>query len=200
MDTRGGSSGSPIILMNNSKVIGLYKGYLEDNSNKINLNIGISIELIINKINNNNISYIKCTYEIKDNNYIQIINNRDKEDVNEEIESKIKIWNNAKKENLIFKKQFNRKGIYNIYFIIEKKLNNMSFMFNNCSSLKKINFISFKTDQVTNMSAMFEEYHELEYLDLSNFNTSNFNDMSWRFNRCHKIKQIKGINNLILIK
>ena len=96
VDTRGGSSGSPIILMNNSKIIGLHKGYLEDNSNKIN--IGISIELIINKINNNNISYIKCTYEIKDNNYIQIINNRDTEDVNEEIESKIKIWNNGKKK------------------------------------------------------------------------------------------------------
>ena len=128
---RGGSSGSPIILMNNSKVIGLHKGYLKDNPNKIN--IGIPIELIINKINNN-ISYIKCTYEIKDNNYIQIINNRDLEYVNEEIESKVKIWNNGKKENLIFKKQFNKKGIYNIYFIIEKKLNNMSFMFNNCSS------------------------------------------------------------------
>ena len=81
---RGGSSGSPIILMKNSKIIGLHKGYLKDNINKIN--IGIPIELIINKINKiNNISYIKCTYEIKDNNYIQIINNRYEEYVNEEI-------------------------------------------------------------------------------------------------------------------
>ena len=158
---RGGSSGSPIILMNNSKIIGLHKGYLKDIPIKIN--IGIPIEFIINKINN--ISYIKCTYEIKDNNYIQIINNRYLDIINEEIESKVKIWNNGKKENLIFKKQFNKKGIYNIYFIIEKKLNNMSFMFKNCSSLKEINFISFKTDQVTNMCAMFEECYELEYLD-----------------------------------
>ena len=106
---RGGSSGSPIILMNNSKIIGLHKGYLKDNPNKIN--IGIPIELIINKINKN-ISYIKCTYEIKDNdnNYIQLINNRGIKDVNDEIESKVKIWNNGKKENLIFKKKFNKKG------------------------------------------------------------------------------------------
>ena len=140
--SRGGSSGSPIILMKNSKIIGLHKGYLKDIPIKIN--IGIPIELIINKINN--VSYIKCTYEIKDNNYIQIINNRYLDIINEEIESKVKIWNNGKKENLIFKKKFNKNGIYIIYFIIEKKLNNMSLMFNNCSSLKEINFISFQTN------------------------------------------------------
>ena len=184
--TRGGSSGSPIILMNNLKVIGLHKGYLNDNPNKTN--IGIPIELIINKINN--ISYIKCTYEIKDNNYIQIINNRGNTGVNKEIESKVKIWNNGKKENLIFKKQFNTKGIYNIYFIIEKKLNNMSFMFNNCTSLKEIKFISLQTDQVTNMYAMFNECNELEYLDLSNFNTSNVTNMAGMFNGCNNLKYL----------
>ncbi len=36
---------------------------------------------------------IICTYDIKDNNEIQIINNKGKDDVNEEIEEKIKILN-----------------------------------------------------------------------------------------------------------
>ena len=49
----------------------------------------------------------RCTYLIKDNNEIQIINNRGKVEINEEIESKIKILNDNKKEDLIFKKQFN---------------------------------------------------------------------------------------------
>jgi len=107
--------------MNNSKVIALHKGYLEHNPSE-KINVGIPIELIIDKINRllHKISHIKCQYEIQDNdNYIQIINNRDKDLVNEEIELKIKMLNGDKKENLIFQKKFNKKGIYTIYFIIE---------------------------------------------------------------------------------
>ena len=81
----------------------------------------------------------RCTYEIKDYNATQIINNCFKNNMllNEEIESKIKILNGNKKEKLIFKKKFNKLGINTIDFIIEEKLNNMSFMFYNCTSLKK---------------------------------------------------------------
>ena len=43
-----------------------------------------------------------------------------------------------------------------IYFTSEEKLKNMSFIFNNCSSLKEIIFNSFDTDNVTNMKAMFQ--------------------------------------------
>ena len=49
LGTRGGSSGSPIILLHNFKVIGLHKGGVNSNENKIN--IGIPFNLIINKIN-----------------------------------------------------------------------------------------------------------------------------------------------------
>ena len=66
-------------------------------------------------------------------------------------------------------------------------------MFNKCSRLKAIEFISFKTENVTRMIGMFQECNELEYLDLSNFNTINVTD--WMFNLCHKLKEIKGINN-----
>ena len=53
---------------------------------------------------NKTISYIKCTYEVREENEIQIINDRSENYVNEEIASKIKIINGDKKENLIFKK------------------------------------------------------------------------------------------------
>ena len=52
----------------------------------------------------NRISF-RCTYEIKDNTEIQIINYRGIVDVNEEIKSKIKILNVNNKEDLIFKKK-----------------------------------------------------------------------------------------------
>ena len=141
-----------------------------------------------------------CTYEIKDNNEIQIINYKSDNYVNEEIESKIKIWNNGKKENLIFKKKFNKLGINSIDFIIEDKIKNMSYMFYKCSSLKEITFISFETAQATKMRAMFVDCKELEYLELSIFNTSNVTDMGFMFNGCNKLKEIKGINTFNTIK
>ena len=76
----------------------------------------------------------------------------------------------------------------------------MSFMFNNCSSLKKVEFISIDTTKVTNMSLMFQGCSELEYLDFSNIDTSNVADMKLLFSSCKKLKEIKGINNLNTIK
>ena len=77
--------------MRNSKVIGLHKGAIINNNSMDKINIGLPIDIIINKI-----SYIICIYEISDNNYIQIINNTDGLELNKEIESKIKILNNGK--------------------------------------------------------------------------------------------------------
>ena len=74
-------------------------------------------------------SLIECIYEIKDYNEIQIINNRNGVDVNEEIESKIKIWNNNQKEKLIFKKKFEKLGSNIITFKIEENLSKLSYIF-----------------------------------------------------------------------
>ena len=187
--TKRGSSGSPLLLIKNSKVIGLHsKGLTFANAEKVNF--GIPIELIINKI-----SYIRCTYEIFDYNYVQIINNTDGIEINKDIESKIKILNNGKEEKLIFTKKFDKTGIKTLYFSIDKILNDMSFLFNNCSTLKTVDFISCETNNVTNMRAMFQSCHKLENLDLTNFNTSKVTNMNRMFNCCNKIKQIKGINN-----
>ena len=50
----------------------------------------------------NKVSF-RCIYHIKDYNEIQIINDRDKATINEEIKSKLKILNDNKKEELVFK-------------------------------------------------------------------------------------------------
>ena len=93
---------------------------------------------------NEKISF-RCTYDIKDYNEQQIINDRDINEVNEEIKSKIKMLNGNQKEELIFKKKFNKIGYNIIDFIIEERLTNMSFLFNECKSLKKVEFFSFDT-------------------------------------------------------
>ena len=144
------------------------------------------------------ISYIKCTYDVKEDKEIQILNYRSENYVNDEIASKIKILSDNKIENLCFTKKFDKLGINTVTFIIEKELNNMSYLFYKCSSIKEINFISIKTTQVNKMRAMFVECFELEYLDLSNFDTSNVTDMAFMFNNCRKLKEIKV--SLLLIQ
>ena len=51
------------------------------------------------------ISYIECIYDIKDYNETQIINDRGKKYINEEIAAKIKILNGKQKESLSLKKK-----------------------------------------------------------------------------------------------
>ena len=143
---------------------------------------------------NNGKSLIKCTYEIKDYDEKQIINGRFGAYVNEDIESKIHIWNNNKKEKLIYKKKFNKLGLNTVYFAIEKKMNNLSFIFNDCSSLQQIQFINPQTEEVIQMCGMFNGCNELESIDLTNFDTSNVTDMTGMFIGCHKLKEIKGID------
>ena len=150
---------------------------------------------ICESCNNMNVPKIRCTYLIKDGKETQIINDRHSGDINEDILKKMKILNGNSRENLIFTKKFDKMGLNIIEFIVEERLNNMSYMFNNCSSLIKIEFISLDTSQVTNMRCMFQECSGIEYLDLSNFNTSNVSYMEYMFNQCNKLKQIIGIKS-----
>ena len=82
-----------------------------------------------------------------------------------------------------------------------ENVTDMGFMFNKCNKLKEIKGINkFNTNKVTNMRRMFQLCNELEYLDLSSFNTENVTNMSGMFNLCSKLKEIKGINQFLLIK
>ena len=103
---------------------------------------------------------IKCTYDIKDYNAVQIINGRYQNYLNKDLEDKIKIWNNNKKENLSHIKRFDKLGLNVIYFIVEEKLKNLSFIFTDCSSLKHIQFINPQTEEVIAMCGMFDQRNE----------------------------------------
>ena len=110
--------------------------------------------------------HIKCTYQVNDaNKYIKIMNNKCGKEINKDLETKIKIVNSCKEEKLSFKMKYEKTGINIIYFLIEGKLNNRSYMFRNCSSLKQISFAFVETDQVTNMNSMFSGCYELENAD-----------------------------------
>lgn len=181
--TLGGSSGSPIILLENSKVIGLHKGAIKDNKDKINL--GIPIKLIIDKI-----SFIKCIYKITEENNnenIEIVG-----DINNETKEKTKIIIDGKILSLkhLTTYKFDKKGNYNVYFIDESPITDLSFMFKECSSLKEIYLSSFNTKQLTNINSMFEGCTSLQKIDLSNFTTDKVTEMKGLFSFCSSLKEI----------
>ena len=131
---------------------------------------------------NSLISYIRCTYDIKDTNETQIMNYRSETYVNDEIEKKVKILRDGNKEKLAFKKKFDKLGLNTVEFIIEGKLTSISYLFYKCSTLKEVEFINFETTQVTKMRAMFVDCNGLECLDLTCFDVSKVTDMAFMFN------------------
>ena len=172
VSTEKGSSGSPIIFINNTKVIGIHKGF----SNKEKINLGIFINKIIQSIN-----YIKCVYDIKESNVgkeIQIINNIDYfgKKKNNEIE-KLEIYSNGIKQDLTLKYEFFEKGKKSLIIMSKENITNMNGMFFKCSSLTSLNLSNFNTNNVTNMSYMFNKCSKLTSLNLSNFNTNNVTNM-----------------------
>jgi len=62
-------------------------------------------------------------------------------------------------------------------------------MFNECSSLKKVDISSFNTENINRMELMFNGCKSLEGLNLSNFNTKNTRFMNLRL----QMLIIKGI-------
>lgn len=70
----------------------------------------------------------------------------------------------------------------------------MNDMFMNCSSLKTIDTSKFNTAKVKDMQFMFYNCSSLQTLDVSNFNTSNVTDMTNMFYSCKLLKNIDLTN------
>ena len=67
----------------------------------------------------------------------------------------------------------------------------MSFMFDGCPNLIKLDLSSFSTPKVSNMSGMFVGCTNLTNIDLSSFIIQNNTNMSGMFAECTKLKEIK---------
>ena len=106
ISTVPGLSGSPIILLSNSKIIGIYKLFYIDK----NLNIGSFIAEIFNEINNNNEKDLKNKND-KNDNRTKIINNKKIDNINND---------NEKNNNVLQKKE--KYQILNYLKIMLKKI------------------------------------------------------------------------------
>ncbi len=221
--TKKGSSGSPILLINNQKLIGIHYGYHEKfEFNKGTLLIYAIIELekiknnilLINKegkyIENKNTikNYIIAEINIQKNNQNErIINsyeevNRNKvffeykkEYENEkEIKDNCEIRINNKIIKFCYFYEFKEKGKYNIKYIFKNNIKNCNYMFKDCNKLANIDLSNFNTNNVTNMRFMFYGCSQLTNINLSNFNTNNVTNMLHMFFGCEKLNK----NNVIV--
>ena len=71
-----------------------------------------------------------------------------------------------------------------------EKVTSMFSMFNDCSSLTKLDVSDFNTGNVTDMEAMFQGCSSLTSLDVGNFNTENVTDMSLMFSNCSSLTKL----------
>ena len=157
----------------------------------------IIIEII--PIKNKNIFFIKCPSKYEPFYHIFFDNQKIGRN-----EKRIFYENDkVKKIKIIIDKEIKSLNNLFIYDSIEKinfikfnrnDINDMSCMFNGCSSLKEINLNNFNTDNVTNMSNMFKGCSSLKEINLNNFNTDNVTDMSGMFNGCSSLIEL-NLNN-----
>ncbi|WP_418851753.1 BspA family leucine-rich repeat surface protein [Prevotella sp.] len=70
------------------------------------------------------------------------------------------------------------------------KVEYMNYMFDGCSALESLNLTNFNTAEVTNMSYMFKGCSALTSLDLTNFNTAKVEYMSNMFEGCSALTTI----------
>ena len=218
--TENGSSGAPILDISNNKLIGIHKEslknknynrgtllkcpineYLQKYFNKENNNL----ILLTEENNNNEINEINLALKIENkdiNKNIYFLNrDNDKFNLEREYKDSISYYNRLLNESMeifinnqkyINEKYFQPKniGLYDIKLKFNLKINNMSYMFYDCSNLTNIDFSSFDTKNVTNMSYMFYNCVNLIKVNLSYFNKKNVVNMNSMFYECSNLIKV----------
>ena len=211
--TKGGSSGSPMFLVDTTKVIGIHKSGSEIKKE----NYGDFIFPIINLLNNNrdNDNILNNNINIDDNNHKQnevkiivrlvipyfelfggefVENNKDKCKIiiegNNSFELK-SIWGQSKEKDCIEEIIKKNDGIVEIILRETKTIRNMDNMLyhRNCGFIS-IDFEKWDVSNVTSMKNMFFGCYNIK--GISNWNTSNIRNMSYMFSECRDIPDISN--------
>ena len=214
ISTEKGSSGCPIILLNNNinliLVIGIHKCANISKS----INCGTFIGEIINEFKNNSkitkkeSNDIIAKINIKDkevNKFIRIINSYEnymeyngktslQKCKNEKKIKECEIRINNELIRFSYFHVFEKEGNYTIKYTFKNLLTKTNYLFSECSSLISIDLSNFNTNNVTNMSSMFYRCSSLKNIVLSNFKTQNVTDMCSMFDGCSSLKNIDLFN------
>ena len=197
-DTKCGSSGSPIINMENYKVFGIHKGYIKSK----NLNIGTLIKNHIKnfykKVKEGNIikgDEIKMKYKIGKDKKIRIFGDLFVENnIN-----KCKIIYKGKEEELksyIEIEDINNNELFEIKLKGMKNITDIDGLFDECISLINIEGLEYlDTKNITSMFGLFSKCTSLLSLpDISKWDTSKIIDMEGMFNHCEMLISLPNIS------
>jgi len=102
-------------------------------------------------------------------------------------------FNNSREEsnrNYITKED----KVNKIRVLLESGIKSLEGLFQDCTSIKRINCIKFKRSDITNMSKMFSGCTSLLFLDISNFITYRVTNMSQMFFDCKALMDLDIIN------
>ena len=204
--SKKGSSGSPIMNLENNKIIGVHKGTSEN----FKFNKGLFLKIPINEffsekkiviVDYKNEILIKLKVEqidvdkevyFLDNTNESLEKNKNKIHtfLPELNENNTELFIDQKKQR--FDKFFKPKkeGIYEIKLKFKTYLTDCSYMFYYCKNIIEIDFSLFKTNNVNNMKSMFSFCPNLTKLDLTSFNTEKVENMSNMFANCCNLKKI----------
>ena len=109
------------------------------------------------------------------------------------------IYINRKKCELceIYKKEKIDKDIINVKLIFQESIDDISNIFDGCTSLISISDISkWNISNVTKMNRLFNQCHSLESLpDINKWDTSNVTTMERLFNQCYSLKSLPDIGD-----
>ena len=195
IDTEGGSSGSPVILTSNSKVIGVHTGGSEDND--VQENSGTFLGYIFPKIEKDiksglikNIKVIPNISNIKDNdnnksNYITAEINIDNKNINKDI----LIINSYEESRRIINVSNLDESLKNEKEIMECeiKINNKKINFSYTQKFNKVGrytiYYKFK-NKLVNCNHMFSDCSLLSIINLTKLDTENIIDISYMFADC----------------
>ena len=89
---------------------------------------------------------------------------------------------------------FQKSGNYRIKYSFKHHLTKTNFMFYNCTSLIKIDFSNFNTQNVNDMECMFLGCSSLNEINISNFNTQKVTNMGHMFNECSSLSKLNLSN------
>ena len=215
--TNDGSSGSPILKINNQKIIGIHHSSVKDKCNKGTLliyaikkfqdieNNKQNINKNEKQLNNNELNnYITCEFDIKENKDIRIINSYEQfhreynnTELKKDCENEKEIKDNCEiriNDKIINKfsyfHKFDKKGKYTIKYFFKKNMNRIDYMFYECTSLTEIDFSHFNSEDIINTSGIFCKCSSLIKVNLSKFNTSKIYDMSGMFCKCTSLEKV----------
>jgi len=188
--TAEGSSGSPMILISNSKVVGIHPGGLREGNENLGTFIGVIFHEINKDIELGLIKNIKIISEQPNNskdksNYIVAEIDIDSKYINKDIliinsyeESKRRLNNSKYEEHLR-----NEKEIKDCQIKINNQKINFSYTHNFKNPGRYTIYYKFK-NKLTNTNHMFSDCSLLASINISNLNTENITNMSFMFADC----------------